>query len=103
MYKVSVMYPNTEDGNFDYDYYVKKHMELVKEHLRPFGLVNTSVEKGISGGGDKSSPFVCIGCLYFKTEDGYDKGIAKTGTLLREDIANYTNITPIRQISKILE
>jgi hypothetical protein len=74
----------------------------VKKHLRPFGLIDTSVEKGISGGGGAPAPYVCIGSLFFETEDGYDKGIADVGHLLRGDIVNYTNIKPVRLVSKII-
>jgi uncharacterized protein (TIGR02118 family) len=102
MYKVNVMYPNQEDGTFDLEYYKTKHMEMVKEYLRPFGLVDVGVEKGISGGGGAPAPYVCIGSLYFESEDGYDRGIAEVGHILRGDIVNYTTIKPVRQVSEIL-
>ena len=103
MYKVSVMYPKEEGAKFDIDYYRTTHMELVKKHLKPFGLIKTDVDKGISGGGDQQAPFVCIGNLYFDSLDGYDRGIAEAGAILRGDIPNFTNVTPIRQISEILD
>lgn len=103
MFKVNVMYPNQEGGYFDFEYYRTNHMTLVKKYLSQYGLIDTKVEKGISGGGGKPAPYVCIGCLYFETEDGYDNGIIEFGHTLREDIVNYTNIKPIRQISQILK
>ena len=103
MFKTSVMYPNEEGAKFDIDYYRTTHMELVQKHLKPFGLIKTDVEKGVSGGGDQPAPYICIGNLYFETEDGYGKGIAEAGPILRGDIPNFTNITPIRQISEILD
>jgi uncharacterized protein (TIGR02118 family) len=103
MFKVSVMYPNEEGAKFNIDYYRTTHMELVKKHLKPFGLIRTDVDKGISGGGDQPAPHICIGNLYFDSQDGYDRGIAEVGPILREDIPNFTNVTPIRQISEILD
>lgn len=102
MFKVSVMYPFREGARFDFDYYCTTHMELVRKHLTPFGLVKTEVDRGISGGGDAPPPYVCIGHLYFDNEDGYERGIAQAGSILRGDIPNFTDITPIRQISRIL-
>ena len=29
-----------------------------------------------------SSNFSCVGCLFFETEDGYDRGIAGAGKVL---------------------
>lgn len=103
MFKVSVMYPNEKDARFDFGYYCTTHMDLVKKHLDPFGLIKTDVLKGISGGGDDPAPYICIGNLYFDTLEGYDKGGAEVGPVLRDDIPNFTKITPIRQISEILE
>jgi len=103
MYKVNVMYPNQEGVKFDFDYYRKNHMDLVKKHLKPFGLIKTAVEKGISGGGDLAAPYICIGKLYFKTQDGFDRGLAKVGKILGDDIPNFTNVKPVRQISEIFE
>jgi len=103
MFKVSVMYPNEEGGKFNIDYYRTTHMELVKKHLKPFGLIKTDVNKGISGGGDQTAPYICIGNLYFDSQDGYERGIAEAGPILRGDIPNFTNVTPIRQISEILD
>ena len=64
MYKTSVMYPNQKAVRFDFNYYQTKHMDLVKKHLKPFGLIKADVEKGISGGGDQPAPYICIGNLY---------------------------------------
>jgi len=103
MFRVSVMYPNQEGGRFDINYYRTKHMELVKKLLKPFGLIKTEVDKGISGGGGQSPPYICVGHLYFDSNDGYDRGVAEVGLTIRGDIPNYTNVTPIRQISEILD
>ena len=103
MYKVSVMYPSQKGARFDFHYYQTTHMDLVKQHLKPFGLIRADVDRGISGGGDQAAPYICIGNLYFESRDGYDEGILEAGPILRGDIANFTDITPVRQISEILE
>jgi len=102
MFKVSVMYPNVDGARFDYDYYRTSHMNLVREHLGEFGLVKTEVEKEVSGGGEAPAPYIGIGTLYFDSADGYDRGIVRWGSVLRADIPNFTNVSPIRQISEIL-
>ncbi len=102
MHRVSVMYPNQPNAKFDFDYYCSTHMELVREHLKPFGLIKTEVDRGVSGGGDQPAPYVCVGHLYFESQDGYTDGIAETGAILRGDIPNFTDIVPVRQISEII-
>jgi len=103
MYKVSVMYPNREGARFDMDYYRTEHMDLVARYLKPFGLVRTEVLKGISGGAGQPAPYICIGNMYFDTADGYEKGVAASAGALRADIARFTDIAPIRQISEVLD
>ena len=103
MFKVSVMYPNEKGAKFDFEYYRTSHMQLVEKHLKAFGLIKTDVLKGISGGGGAPAPFICIGNLYFDSSDGYDRAGAEVGPILRGDIPNFTNVTPIRQISEILD
>jgi uncharacterized protein (TIGR02118 family) len=102
MFKVSVMYPNQAGARFDLAYYRTTHMEIVRRHLQAFGLVKTEVLKGLSGGGGQPAPFVCIGNLYFETADGYEKGVAASEGAIRADIANFTDLTPVRQISEVV-
>ncbi len=102
MYKVSVMYPNEEGAQFDFDYYKTAHMNLVKEHFGPFGLLKTEVAKGVPIGGEPS-PYICVGSLYFDSADGYERSIAKAGSILRGDIPNFTNTKPVRMIAEVLD
>ena len=103
MFKVTVMYLYEKGAQFDFDYYRTKHMELVHKHLKPFGLIKTGVDKGISGGGDTPPLYICLGQLYFETLEGYDKGIAQCGPILRGDIPNFTALKPVRLISEVLD
>jgi uncharacterized protein (TIGR02118 family) len=97
------MYPNEQGAKFDYAYYKNTHMKLVEEAMKPHGLIRVEVDKGVSGGGGQPAPYIGVGHLYFQTADGYDKAIAEKGAQLRGDIPNFTNVTPTRQISEILE
>ena len=103
MFRVSVMYPNQEGVRFNIDYYRTKHMKLVWSVMKPFGLFKAEVDRGLSGGGNLSAPYICIGNLYFDSADGYDRGVAEKGSIIRGDIPNFTNATPVRQISEILD
>jgi uncharacterized protein (TIGR02118 family) len=102
MFKVSVMYPNQAGARFDIDYYRTRHMQLVRTHMQPHGLVRTEVLKGLSGTAGQPAPYICIGNLYFETAEGYEKGIAASAGALRADIPNFTDVSPVRQISEIL-
>ena len=62
MIRVSVLYAHEAGKKFDHDYYVNKHMKLVRERLMSFGLVRTEVDKGRAGGAPGApAPYVAIG------------------------------------------
>lgn len=103
MVRVCVMYPSTEGGTFDFDYYRDTHMALVRRHLEPHGLKKTGIERGVGGGADGNPPFVCIGSLHFDSPEQYTDAMASVGSVLRDDLPNFTNITPIRQISEVTD
>lgn len=65
MIKVSVLYPHKGDGKFDMDYYLTKHMPLVRQMLGA-SLKGVSVEQGLAGGAPNSpAPFVALCQLQF--------------------------------------
>ncbi len=101
MFKVSVMYPNSEGCTFDREYYVGTHMPMVRDKLGKL-LTEDAVDAGVGGlePGSKA-PFVAIGHLYFTTEEDLQAAVP----LLVEataDIPNFTNVQPVVQVSQVL-
>lgn len=103
MIKMSVMYPNEQGANFDFDYYRTTHMKLVHEHMDAHGLIKTTVEKGVAGADGSASPYICVGSLYFDSMEDLGNAGKAAGTALRDDIKNFTNLTPVRQFNEILD
>lgn len=102
MIRVTVLYANEPGKKFDHDYYVNKHMAMVRARLGGFGLVRTEVDKGIAGGAPGSpAPYVCLGHVYFDSLDGFRKGMGEHGKEILADVPNYTNIPPQMQISEV--
>lgn len=98
MIRVAILYPRSGGTHFDLNYYIGKHMELVREKLKPFGLLSAEVDSGIE---ENFSPFSAIGYLLFNTIQEYETGFSKVGNTLVEDIPNYTDIEPVVQVSKL--
>jgi uncharacterized protein (TIGR02118 family) len=103
MIRVSVMYPSGEDKKFDYDYYVNKHMALMKNRIGGARLRRLEVDQGIAGGAPGApAPFACVGHLHFDTVGDFQAAMKPHGKELFADVANFTNITPEVQISEII-
>ncbi len=85
------------------DYYKTKHIPLI---VTLFGeaMKATTIEKGIGGRapGD-SAPYVASCSLYFESVAAFQDGMKTHAKQIREDIPNYTNITPIVQISEVVQ
>lgn len=80
MIRVTVLYPKGDGKKFDYDDYVNRHMQLVQQRLKSFGLVRTEVDKGVAGGAPGApAPYVAIGHVYFNTVADFQKGMGQHG------------------------
>ena len=101
MIKVSVLYPWTPGASFDMDYYCDKHMALVRRLLGKT-LKGVAVDAGLSGDSKGTKPpYVAIGHLLFDSLDDVRKVFAVHGETLMADVANYTAIEPVFQISEV--
>ena len=102
MIKVSVMYPNTPGARFDHDYYRDKHMPLLKKCMGDACLYYT-VDKGLAGGSPGEPPaFVGMCHIFCDSVDSFEKAFGPHANEIRGDIPNYTDLTPIRQISEVV-
>lgn len=101
MIKLSVMYPYSANARFDHDYYTNKHMPLLKERMGDHCLYYT-VDKGISGGEPGTDPAYIGMCHVFcNTLEDLQQGFGPHAAELVADIANYTDLSPVMQISEV--
>ena len=102
MIKVSVMYPNTPGARFDHAYYRDKHMPLVEERMGDACKYYT-VDRGISGGAS-GSPATYVGMCHIFSDslETFQSAFAPHSAEIMADIANYTDLTPIMQISEVV-
>ena len=101
MFNISIGYPKKQGGEFDFDYYLNKHMPRSIELLsRAKGFKGVSVERGISIPKIESS-YMAMCHFYFETWEDFLAAFAPHQEELQGDIANYTNIEPVIQINKV--
>jgi uncharacterized protein (TIGR02118 family) len=102
MIKVSVMYPGKVGSRFDHDYYRNKHMPLVKARMGE-GCLYYSVDRGLSGGTPGSAPtYVGMCHIFSESLDSFQRSFAPHADEIMADIANYTDLTPVMQISEVV-
>ena len=91
MIKVSVLYANGDDAKFDVDYYKAMHMAIVQRTMGPSKI---EVDEGNEG------PDIAACHLYFDDEVAHATGMGNSDEALA-DIPNFTNVTPVVQISTV--
>ena len=102
MIKVSVMYPYSEGARFDHAYYRDRHMPMVKARLGNACAYYT-VDKGLGGRAPGSPPaFVAMCAFICDSPEGYMAAMQEHGAEVLGDLANYTDIAPVVQISEVV-
>ena len=94
MIRMSVLYPTTDGYVFDHDYYRDHHVPLA---LRTWGLERAEIDKGVDG------PNVAAVHFRFDSLQAMTAALSAEGSAqVTADVANYTNITPVVQVSEIV-
>ena len=102
MIKVSVMYPNTPGARFDHTYYRAKHMPLLQARMGSHCKYYT-VDQGLGGGAPGSpAPYVAMCHIFCESVQAFQDGFGPHSQEILADIANYTDLSPVIQISEIV-
>jgi uncharacterized protein (TIGR02118 family) len=102
MIKVSVMYPHKANARFDHAYYRDKHMPLVQARMGSACRFYT-VDKGLAGGSPGDAPTYLAMChIYSDSVEAFQAGFAPHAKEILGDIPNYTDLTPVMQISEVV-
>jgi uncharacterized protein (TIGR02118 family) len=102
MIKVSVMYPNIAGARFDHEYYRDKHMPLLKARMGE-ACKHYTIDKGLAGG-DSGAAAAYIGMCHVFCESisAFESSFGPHAKEMMEDIANYTDLKPVIQISEVV-
>jgi uncharacterized protein (TIGR02118 family) len=104
MTKVTILYPNTQGSRFDMRYYLETHMPLSISLLNTHaGFRSCWVERGL--GSDKPGvgpAYVTLCHFLFESFEAFWEAFMPHAGTLQGDLPNYTDITPVIQISEVL-
>ncbi len=102
MIKVSVFYPNEPGARFDHDYYANTHMPFVKSKMGA-ACHHYTVDKGMAGGAPGApATYVAMCHIFSETAEAFQAGFGPHVAEIMADIKNYTDLTPIIQMSEVV-
>lgn len=96
------MYPADSGTKFDVEYYLQKHMPLVKERWASYGLKASQVLRGTSMADGSTPGYRMMAVLTFNSIENYKNAGKAHGREIFADIANFTDAKPSVQINDIL-
>lgn len=102
MIVVLVMYPLKPESRFDAEYYLKKHMPMVRARWTPFGLQEAIVLKGAPGADGKPPLYPYIAELRFGSQRQLQDALAQHGKEVMGDVPNYTDVSPVLQVNEVI-
>ena len=102
MIVVTVLYPKTGQSHFDHDYYLQRHVPLVRERWESFGLKEVRLLRGRATLDGASPNFELIGELTFPSVEHIQNALGAHGAEIVADIAKFTNIQPLLQVNDLL-
>jgi uncharacterized protein (TIGR02118 family) len=98
MIRVLVAYPRSEGTKFDTAYYEATHMNLVRTKLP--GIVSASADISL----DDTQPYYAVAHLLFDSMESFGAAMgAPSAAEVLGDVANYTDVPPVMQISRVSE
>ena len=95
------MYANDAGCRFDHAYYKDSHMPMVAKLMGP-ACLSWSVDKGIGGGAPGVPPVYVAMChIMCDSVESFQAGFGPHLKQIMDDVPNYTNLTPVLQISEV--
>jgi len=104
MIKISILYPNTPNARFDQQYYLERHIPMALEIFSAHaGYKGVSIERGQAGAIPGTEAAFAVMCHFlFDSADDFMAAFTPHAEKLQGDIANYTDVEPIIQVSEVL-
>ena len=102
MIKVSVMYPSAPGARFDHDYYKNSHMPMLKARMGD-ACKSYTIDKGLAGGAPGSAPtYVGMCHIFCDSVAAFQTAFGPHAKEIMADVANYTDLKPVMQISEVV-
>lgn len=100
MVKLTVMYPYQENYRFDMEYYTNHHIAIHKEDPDVLGII---IEQGSDAFRNGEIPgMVCVAHFFYESIGKLNESrTPEKGKRQLTDLVNFTDITPIDQISEV--
>lgn len=104
MISVIVLYANKPGSRFDMDYYVNRHLKLVRDRLEPMGMRSMTIttEAALDPAAGPQA-YRLMADLRFDDMEATRKALTAHGPETQADIPNFTDVAPVIMIGEARE
>jgi uncharacterized protein (TIGR02118 family) len=98
---MTIVYENSPDVRFDFDYYINTHMPLI---MRLYGksISRFELRRGTPGADGTPPPYVATITIWIADPAAFDAAAVEHQAGLRADVPKFTNATLIAQRDRIV-
>jgi len=99
---INILYPAKDNDAFDFDFYLRRHVPLIKDILGA-SLHRLEVRKGTSAQDGTAAPtYTCVISIWIADWPAYEKAIAARAPELIAEVPLFTKVMPMIQIDEVI-
>jgi uncharacterized protein (TIGR02118 family) len=99
---ITVLYPAKDNDAFDFEFYLRRHVPLIRDILGD-SLDRIEVRKGASSQDGAGSPtYTCVISIWIKDWPAYERAIAARASELIAEVPLFTKVMPVMQIDEVI-
>ena len=99
---ITVLYPAKDNDAFDFDFYLRRHVPLIKDILGK-SLHHLEIRKGVTANDGSSAPtYTCVISIWIADWPAYEKAIAARASELIAEVPLFTKVMPVMQIDEVI-
>jgi uncharacterized protein (TIGR02118 family) len=99
---ITVLYPAKDNDAFGFEFYLKRHVPLIKDILGK-SLHRIEVRKGASSQDGAGPPnYTCVISIWIADWPAYEKAIAARASELIAEVPLFTKVMPQMQIDEVI-
>ena len=97
---ISVLYPAKDNEAFDFDFYLRRHVPLIKDILGK-SLHRLEVRRGQPGPGGSAPTYTAIISIWIADWAAYEKALAARAQELIDEVPLFTKVMPLIQTDEV--
>jgi uncharacterized protein (TIGR02118 family) len=98
---INILYPAKDNDAFDFDFYLRRHVPLIKDILGA-SLHRLEVRKGVSAQDGGKPAYTCVISIWIADWPAYEKAIAARAPELIAEVPLFTKVMPQIQTDEVI-